>query len=112
MKWLFRLLLSAAGVLLWARILPGVVIEDYLTALVVVVVMAIVNAVLKPVLVLLTLPITLLTLGLFLIVLNVLLTLLVAWLVPGFEIQGFWYALLFGLLVAITQSAIEQVLAD
>ena len=108
MNWLIRLLLSAGGVLLWARFLPGVTINNYLTALAVVVVMAVVNVVVKPILILLTLPITLLTLGLFLIVINVLMIFLVAWLVPGFAIHGFINALVFGLLVGVTNMAIES----
>jgi putative membrane protein len=59
------------------------------------------HAVLKPLLVILTLPITVVTLGLFLLVINALLLLLVAWLVPGFHLAGFWQAVLVGLFISV-----------
>lgn len=74
---------------------------SFWTAIVVAIVLGIVNALLKPLLILLTLPVTILTLGLFLFVINAALVLLVAKLVPGFEVRGFWWAMLFSLVVSI-----------
>lgn len=64
-------------------------------------VFGIAHAVLKPILVILTLPITIITLGLFLLIINALLLLLVAWLVPGFHVAGFWPAVLVGLFISV-----------
>lgn len=112
MKWLLRLLLGAAGVTLWSNVLPGIELDSFLTAVLVVIALAIVNLVIRPILLLLTLPITLLSLGLFLLVINVILIQIVDFFVPGFKIDGFWSALLFGFLVAITNTAIERALED
>jgi putative membrane protein len=68
------------------------------------------QTVLKPVLVLLTLPITILTLGLFLLVINALILLLVAWLVPGFQLAGFWHAVGIGLFVSIFSLVLDLML--
>lgn len=68
------------------------------------------HALLKPLLVLLTLPITVITLGLFLLVINGLILLLVAWLVPGFHLTGFWYAVGVALVISILGFLLNQVL--
>jgi putative membrane protein len=62
------------------------------------------NITIKPILIILTIPITLLTLGLFLLVINAILILIAAWIVPGFHVDGFWWALLFGLILALINS--------
>ena len=72
--------------------------------------LGIVNTLLRPILVVLTLPITVLTLGLFLLVINGLTLLLVAWLVPGFEIAGFWTAVGIALFVSIVSLALNHLL--
>ncbi len=96
-----RLLLSALAVFVCAVILPGAEVDGFLIALVVAAVLAILNVLVKPLLVLLTIPITILTLGLFLLVINTLLILMVDWLVPGFSVDGFWWALLFSVLLSV-----------
>ncbi|HLC44404.1 MAG: hypothetical protein A2722_01115 [Candidatus Doudnabacteria bacterium RIFCSPHIGHO2_01_FULL_50_11] len=98
---IIKILLSAIAVFVAGYILPGVTIVSFWTAIVVAIVLGIVNALLKPLLILLTLPVTILTLGLFLFVINAALVLLVAKLVPGFEVRGFWWAMLFSLVVSI-----------
>jgi len=112
MTWIIRFLLTGAALLLWAQVLPGVTVDGYATALIAIVVMALVNLFVKPVLVLLTLPLTLLTLGLFLIVLNVFLIWIAAWLTPGFHVEGFWMTLLFGVLMGVTNTVIDKVLSS
>ena len=87
--------------MLTAYLLPGVHVERYGYALLVALLLAIVNAVIKPVLIILTIPITFVTLGLFLLVINALMILLVDWLVPGFEVDGFWWALGFSLILSL-----------
>ncbi len=90
---LARWIVNAAALLLVAYLYPGVALEDFLTALVAALVLGLVNAVVRPLLVLLTLPVTLLTLGLFLFVINALLFWFVAEVVHGFTVTGFWAAL-------------------
>ncbi|MCU0398589.1 MAG: phage holin family protein [Cyclobacteriaceae bacterium] len=104
MNGVIRFLLNGLAVMLTAYLLPGVHVEHYGYALLVALLLAIVNAVIKPVLVILTIPITFVTLGLFLLVINALMILLVDWLVPGFEVDGFWWALGFSLILSLFNS--------
>ena len=105
MNWIIRLLLNGLAVVLAAYLLPGVSVEDYGTALIVALILAIVNVLVKPILVILTIPITILTLGLFLLVINASLILFVDHLIgSGFEVDGFWWALLFSLILSIFNS--------
>jgi putative membrane protein len=104
MNWLIRFLLNGLAVVLTAYILPGVSVEDYGTALIVALILAIVNVLVKPILVVLTIPITIVTLGLFLLVINAAIILFVDNLVAGFHVDGFWWALLFSLILSIFNS--------
>ncbi|HET8809038.1 MAG TPA: phage holin family protein [Flavobacteriaceae bacterium] len=110
MKLIIRLLVTAIVVFLLANWLPGVSIESYLTAIIVAVVLGLLNLIVKPILVLFTLPVTILTLGLFLLVINALIILLCDYFIGGFAIAGFWYALLFSVLLSIVQSILFSVL--
>jgi putative membrane protein len=101
MNLLVRVLLSGLAVFVTSYLLPGVIVSNFLTAVVVGIVLGIINAFVKPVLVILTLPITLVTLGLFYFILNALLILFVAQIVPGFVVESFWWALAFGLVMSI-----------
>ncbi len=82
-------------------IVPGITISSFVTALIASIVIALVNLVIKPILVFLTLPINILTLGLFILVINALLFMFVAYLIPGVEVDGFWSAFLGALLLSI-----------
>lgn len=104
MLFLLRILLTAVVVVFLANFLPGVTVTGYWTAIVVALVLALLNLIIKPILVLLTLPVTILTLGLFLIVINAIIILLVDAFVGGFEVSGFWIAVLFSILLSIFQS--------
>lgn len=98
---LLKIILSTIAVFVTASILPGVHIDSFTTALVVAVVLAIINAFIRPLVFILTLPINILTLGLFTFVIIGMLVLAVTWIVPGFHIDGFWWALAFALVLAI-----------
>jgi putative membrane protein len=98
---LIRLVLNSVAVLITAYLSPGVVVDEFLTAMVVTVVLGLLNAVLKPILVLLTLPINLLTLGLFTLAINGLVILIASNLIPGFEVEGFIYAIIFSLILTL-----------
>lgn len=108
MNWLIRLLLNGLAVVLTAYILPGVSVSDYGTALLVALILAIVNVIVKPILIILTIPITILTLGLFLLVINAAIILFVDNLVDGFSVGGFWWALLFSLILSIFNSVFSD----
>lgn len=101
MKTLLKFLLAGASVLLAAYLLPGVSVDSFATALWVVVVMGLANTFVRPVLVFFTLPISILTLGLFLLVINILMIFLVDYLVAGLRIDGFFNAVLFGLVLSL-----------
>ena len=107
---LLRILLIAVAAYLTAKLLPGVTIADAKTAILVAIVLAILNAFLRPILVALTLPITILTLGLFLLVINILIVYLAAKVVPGFHINGWLTALLFSLLVSLITYLLDAIL--
>lgn len=101
---LIQLVLGGIAVLITQYLLPGVVVESFVTAIVVAAMIAILNITVKPLLILLTIPITVFTLGLFLLVINALMILLAAEIVPGFAVNGFWWALLFGLILGLINS--------
>ncbi|MBI5452497.1 phage holin family protein [Candidatus Gottesmanbacteria bacterium] len=108
MKIIVNLLLNALAVLISAYLLPGVKVDGYFTAIVVAVVLGIVNTILKPILILFTLPITILTLGLFTFIINALMILLVSNLVPGFSVKGFGWALIFSLVLSLVNSFLQS----
>lgn len=99
-----QLILGGIAVLITSYLLPGVSVENFLTGIVIAALIALLNITVKPILVILTIPITIVTLGLFLIVINALLILLAAKIVPGFSVDGFWWALLFGLILGLINS--------
>lgn len=101
MNLLIKILVNGLAVFATAYILPGVHVENFVTAIIVGIVLGIINAFVKPLLVILTLPITIVTLGLFYFVLNALLILVVSQIVPGFTVASFWWALLFSLVISI-----------
>jgi putative membrane protein len=106
---LLRWVLGALAVMLVTWIVPGITIENFWIALVVALVLGLLNAIVRPVLVLLTLPVTLLTLGLFVLVINAVVFLLASALVPGFEVDGFWAAFIGAILMAIVVWAVNTI---
>ena len=98
---IIRWLLMALAIMLLGYCLPGISISGFWSALWVALFLGIVNAIIKPVLILITLPINILTLGLFTFVINALLVMLASTVIKGFYVQGFLYALLFSLILSI-----------
>jgi putative membrane protein len=98
---LLSLIISTIAVFVTAQILPGIHVDGFGTALVVAVVLGIINTFIRPLVFLLTLPINILTLGLFTFVIIGCLVLLVSAIVPGFKVDGFWWAVAFALVLAI-----------
>lgn len=101
---IIRILITALAALLTQYILPGVSIADFKTALLVAIVLGLLNLIVKPVLVILTLPVTVLTLGLFLLVINALIVMWASSLVKGFKVDNFWWALLFSVVLSVISS--------
>ncbi|NRR90898.1 phage holin family protein [Winogradskyella undariae] len=112
MNLLIRLLLNALAVFILANILSGVTVDGYVGAIIVALVLSILNLLIKPILVILTLPATIFTLGLFLLVINALIILLADKLIDGFGVSSFWTALLFSVLLSILQSLFQSLLKD
>lgn len=110
MNFLLRLLLSALAVVILSKVLPNVSVDTYTTALLVAVVLSLLNFIVKPIMVILTLPITIVTFGLFLLVINAVIILLADHFIAGFAVNGFWWALLFSLLLSFLQSILFSLL--
>lgn len=112
MKLILRILLSALAVVILSYLLPGVGVDSFVTAIIVAVVLSLLNFLVKPILVILTLPITILTLGLFLLVINAIIILLAANFIDGFHVTGIWWAILFSLLLSLLQSILFSLLKE
>src|SRR5690554_2870620 len=101
MKLIVKLLLTALAVVVLAKILPGVAVEGYGSAVIVAIVIALLRLIVKPILVVLTLPITIVTFGLFLLIINAIIILLAGYFVDSFDVTTIWWALLFSLLLSV-----------
>ena len=103
---LLNLIVNTLSIFAVSYILSGVHVDSFITAIIVAVVLSVFNVTLKPFLILVTIPITLVTMGLFLLVINVLVIYAADWLIDGFTIDGFWWAVLFSLLVSLVNSVL------
>lgn len=112
MKLLFRILITAILVLIIAKIMKGVIVDEFTTALTVAIVLGLLNFFVKPVLVLFTLPVTIFTLGLFLLVINAVMIILCDHFVEGFQVSSFWTAMLFSIILSLSQSLVYQITGD
>jgi putative membrane protein len=113
MKFIIRFLVAAAVAYGLSMMLkPHILIDSYSTALVFVLVLGILNAIIRPILIILTLPITILTLGIFLLVINVLMVILAGKFVSGIHIDGFFWAFIFGILLSFLSSTLTGLLKD
>ncbi|UUV20360.1 phage holin family protein [Paenimyroides aestuarii] len=106
MKMIINLIVTAVIVYLLANFLPGVHVDGFGSSIIVVIVLALLNFLVKPLLQLIAIPITILTLGLFLFVINALIIMLCSYIVGGFQVNGFFPALLFSLVLSIVQSIV------
>ncbi len=111
MRFIIQLIISTLAVLITAYFLPGVRIDgnNFFIALEVAAVLAFLNAIIKPIMIVLTIPITIVTLGFFLLAINAFIILLASRLVDGFHVDGFWWALLFSLILSVVTSILESV---
>lgn len=108
-KSIIFIIVNSIAVLVSCYLVPGASVESIWVAAMVAIVLALVNFFLKPILVLLTLPISIITLGLFYFILNALLILLVEWIVPGFHLESFWTAIWFSIVISVVSWLINLV---
>lgn len=112
MRFLLRLLLNGVAVFLAAQLIPGIGVAGPGAAIIAGIALGLINAIVRPVLILLTLPVTLVTLGLFIFVVNAICLALAAWFVPGFTIGGFVPALLGALVISVISWLLSALLTD
>ena len=112
MNLIIRILLTAVAVVILAKFLPGVAVDGFTSAVIVAIVLGLLNIIVKPILIILTLPITVITLGLFLLVINACIILMANSFIDGFTVNGFWIALLFSLLLSLLQSFLFSILKE
>lgn len=111
MSFIINLLISALAVYLTAWLLPGISVKSFWSAIGVAFVIALLNVLVKPLLTLLTIPVTVITLGLFLLVIDAIIVLLAGKLLDGFRVDGFWWALLFSIIVSAVTSLLYGLFA-
>lgn len=109
-NFLIRLLITALAVILTSYLLPGVHVDNFLSAIILSLLLALLNVTLKPILIIITIPVTFLTLGLFLLVINALMILLADAILPGFMVDGFWWALGFSVVLWIINSLLRNLI--
>lgn len=112
MKLIIKLLLTALAVVILAKILPGVSVDGYGSAIIVAIVIALLRFIVRPILVLLTLPVTILTLGLFLLIINAFIIQMAGYFVDDFNVTSIWWALLFSLLLSLFQSILYSLIKE
>ena len=112
MKLILRILLTAVLVLVIDYFMDGISVANFTTSIIIAIVLGLLNIFLKPILVLFTLPVTILSLGLFLLVINAGIMLLCAHLVDGFMVDSFLTALIFSVLLSVSQSIVNIFLKD
>jgi putative membrane protein len=101
--------ISTLAIIISAYLLPGVIIKTFVAAFIAALVLGLVNAIIRPILIILTLPLNILTLGLFTLVINALMVMLTSYLVPGFSVINFWWALLFSLILSLISAILSKI---
>lgn len=110
MKLLLKWLIMAVSIVIAAYFIPGVRVGSFLSAVWVALFLGVVNVLVRPVLILITLPINILTLGLFTFVINAALILLASSVIKGFEVSGFWWAVLYSIVLSIVNYLINLII--
>lgn len=108
MRFIIKYLLTALAIYATADILSGIHVQSFWMAIVVALVLGLINMTIKPLMIVLTIPFTIISLGLFLLVINALMIMLTGWLIDGFTVDGFWWALAFSIIQAIIASLLEK----
>jgi putative membrane protein len=110
MQILLRWLLSAMAIIITAKIIPGIQVASFWLSLWIALILGLINAIIRPLLILITLPINIFTLGLFTLVINGLLVLLASSIIKGFTVSGFWTAVLFSIVLSIISYFLNKLL--
>lgn len=108
MNILLRLLITSLAAFAAAKLLPGIHIDGYWSAILLAIVLGLLNIILKPLLIIFTLPITVVTFGLFLFVINALIVLIASHFIGGFHVDGFWWALFFSIVLSVFTSILTK----
>jgi putative membrane protein len=108
MRFLVRVLAAAVGLWLASQIVPGIYVRDYGTLAAAALLLGLINAIVRPIVIILTLPLTIVTMGLFLFVINAAMLGLVSVILPGFHVHGFWPAIFGALVVSLVSWFVAQ----
>lgn len=109
---LAKTLITSVAVLIAAFLLRGIRVDNTITAVLVAIVLGLLNSFIKPILIILTVPITIFTFGIFLLFINVIIVKWTSEIVPGFHVSNWWAALLFSLIVSLVTSIIEGLIGE
>ncbi|MBI3510081.1 MAG: phage holin family protein [Bacteroidetes bacterium] len=111
MNFIIKVIISTLAVLVTSYLLPKTMVhvDGFVTALIVAIVLAFLNAIVKPIMILLTIPATIFSLGLFLLVINAVIILIADYFIDGFKVYGFWSALIFSIVLTIVNSIFEAI---
>lgn len=112
MRFLIRMIISTIAIMVTSYLLPGVRLDSFSAALTTALLIALLNTLVKPVLIILTIPVTLITFGLFLLVINASIIMMASNLLNGFHVQGFWYALLFSIILSGITTVMESMVSS
>lgn len=110
MQILLRWLLSAVAIIITAKLIPGIHVASFWSSLWIALILGLINSIIRPLLILITLPINIFTLGLFTFVINGLLILFASSVIKGFEVSGFWTAVLFSIVLSMISYLLNQFL--
>jgi putative membrane protein len=108
---MLKFILTALAAIIASYILPGVYIDGFLSAIILSLLLAILNVTVRPLLLILTIPATVLTFGVFIFVINAIVILICDAILPGFEVDNFWWALLFSIVLWLTNSLLNDLTA-
>ena len=112
MRTFIHWIVATLAIIITAYLLPGTKIDSFFAAMVTALVLGLINAVIRPLFIILTLPINILSLGLFTFIINAALVMLTATVVPGFHVKNFWWALLFSMVLSIINYILSQIEKD
>ncbi len=107
MKFIYKIIVTSFAVVITAKLLPGIYVPNFITAIIVAVVLSLLNTFLKPLLLILTIPATIFTLGLFLLILNAFMIELTSYIVKDFEVRSFGTAILFSIILSLITFVLE-----
>jgi putative membrane protein len=103
-----KIIISTVNAFVLSHILPGIHMDNFITAFIFAIVLSILDAIIKPILILLTLPVTIVTLGLFLFVINTCMVMIGDHFIDSFSIDGFWHAMLFSIILSFFNSFVHK----